>query len=168
MNISKSLWIIGVAVATSVASQAQVSGGANSQASIRPSFIGLFVSQLDSTKSWYENKLGFKVMQYKKISPQLSFAMLEWNGIWIEMIQNPKVAQRKRIAETFSGAAGVDGFFKLGFHVDNLGALEENLKIKGVKFKYPMMNNEEFKMKLFIIEDPEGNLIQFYNTPLQK
>lgn len=167
MNISKSLRVIGVAITITVASQAQVKDG-HSQSVIKPSFIGLFVSQLDSTKSWYENKLGFKVMQYKKISPQLSFAMLEWNGIWIEMIQNPKVTQRKKFAETFPGAAGVDGFFKLGFQVDNIEALEAKLITKGVKFKYPMMTNDEFKMKLFIIEDPEGNLIQFYNTPLQK
>ena len=128
MNISKSLCIIGVAVAISVASKAQSSASTYSQSAIRPSFIGLFVSQLDSTKLWYENKLGFKVMQYKKISPQLSFAMLEWNGIWIEMIQNPKVTQRKRLAESFAGAAGVDASLNWVFRLTISRLLKQGLK----------------------------------------
>ncbi|GHN01791.1 hypothetical protein WSM22_32800 [Cytophagales bacterium WSM2-2] len=123
---------------------------------------------MDSTREWYESKLGFKTIQYKRISPELSFAVIEWNGIWIEMIQNPRVTTRNKFTDAFPGAVGMEGFFKLGFYVNQLEDLEKELKAKGVKFKYPMMRNEDFKMKLFIIEDPEGNLIQFYNTDLQK
>jgi catechol 2,3-dioxygenase-like lactoylglutathione lyase family enzyme len=129
----------------------------------RMQFIGLFVNNLDSTIGWYKDKLGFAVLK-QEASPdnKFRFAMLEWNGYWIEMIQNPGVASRKSVAESQPAVAGVEGFFKPGFYVDDIVYWEKYFKDRKVKFKYEMMTNEKFNMKLFIVEDPEGNLIQFY------
>ena len=134
---------------------------------IRPGFIALYVHNIDSMVSWYETKLGFKTLKLQKANNTLAFAMLEWQGIWIEMIQNPKVTSKVNIRETFH-ANDVEGCFKLGFHCKNLEALYIRLQQKQVKITYPLLYNKHFEMNLFIAEDPEGNWIQFYNTPLQK
>lgn len=88
--------------------------------------------------------------------------MLSWNSFWLEMIQNPRVVKRNELEKTFPERVGNDGFFKMGFYVENLENLETVLKSRQVTFKYPMMVNDRFKMKLFIIQDPEGNMIQFF------
>jgi hypothetical protein len=131
---------------------------------VRPSFIGLFVHNIDSMMHWYEHKLEFNVLQFKKPKPDLGFAMLEWNGLWIEMIQNPKTLSRDSIHEQFPEAKDAEGFFKLGFYTSDLETLEKKFRQQGIKFVYPMMTNDTFKMRLFIIKDPEGNWLQFYNT----
>jgi hypothetical protein len=126
-------------------------------------FIGLFVNNFDSTLSWYTNKIGFKVIKKEEVpSAGIKFAMLEWNGFSIEMIQNPKVVKKTSLDSVIKNNAGAEGFFKLGFYVDDINYWENHFKSKEVKFRYPMMSNSNFNWKYFIIEDPEKNLIQFY------
>lgn len=133
----------------------------------RPGFTGLYVDNVESTVKWYEEKLGFKVLQQRKVSEQLSFAMLEGYGLWIEVIQHPKTITRQQL-NSLGDASQVEGFFKIGIFTNQLDVLEQLFKGRGLKFKYEKMKNANFDMTLFIIEDPEGNWIQFYNTPKQK
>jgi catechol 2,3-dioxygenase-like lactoylglutathione lyase family enzyme len=134
----------------------------------RPAFIGLYVKNVETTAKWYEEKLGFRVLQQRKISDQLGFAMLEGYGLWIEVIQNPKTISRNQITSALGNANQIEGFFKIGIFTNELDSLEQLFKSRGVKFRYEKMKNDNFAMTLFIIEDPEGNWIQFYNTPQQK
>lgn len=125
-------------------------------------YIGLFVKDVTTLKAWYEEKLGFKVLEFNISDNGFGFAMLEGHGMWIEMIQNPGVVGRAQLSAKFPSALGTHGFFKLGFQVENVEALFQELKAKGLKFKYELMNNPRFKMRLFIVEDLEGNWLQFF------
>jgi catechol-2,3-dioxygenase len=139
-----------------------------SQSTSRPGFIGLFVNNVDSMKTWYAEKLGFKILDDKKVSNDIGFAMLEGHGIWIEMVYNSKTVSKASFKKSFPESTHLEGLFKLGIYTTELEKVEKELKEKGVKFRYPMLTNDTFAMKLFIVEDPEGNLIQFYNTSRQK
>lgn len=136
----------------------------NTQPTNSAHFIGLFVEKFDSTLVWYEQVLGAKILK-KNIVPQanLKFAMLDLNGFLIEMIQNPKVVSRQEINTKFSGNVGFEGFFKLGFKVKDIETQYQLMKSRGASFEYHLMDNHDFKWKLFIIQDPEGNWIQFFS-----
>lgn len=128
----------------------------------RINYIGLFAKDVTTLKTWYEEKLGFKVLEFNVSDNGFGFAMLEGYGMWIEMIQNPGVVGRSQFSAKFPSAMGTHGFFKLGFQVENVEALFQELKAKGLKFKYELMTNARFKMRLFIVEDLEGNWLQFF------
>jgi catechol 2,3-dioxygenase-like lactoylglutathione lyase family enzyme len=129
----------------------------------RSSFIALFVSDLEGTRNWYEQKLGFKTIYSDSPEPDIKFAVLEWNGFMLEMIQHPKATKKSTLNNSLPGEKWVEGFFKAGFYTDDLEAWEKILKVRKVEFKNEMIYNPRFRMKLFIIRDPENNLIQFYN-----
>jgi hypothetical protein len=81
----------------------------------------------------------------------------------IEIIESKKVLSRSRIREAVPDYSGIQGFFKPGFYIKDLESWQKTLQGRGVKIKFPLMKNEKFKMNFFIVEDPEGNLLQFYN-----
>src|SRR5687768_14677154 len=131
-----------------------------------PHFIGLFVANLDSALVWYRDKLEFKIIdKVQDDSTKAKFALISWNGLLMEMIEHPQVVLNKQIKENLPETIGNQGFFKLGFYIQDLESLQDKLKSKGVKITYPILKAEGFsqKLKLFIIEDYEGNMIQFYN-----
>jgi catechol 2,3-dioxygenase-like lactoylglutathione lyase family enzyme len=157
----------GLFIASMVFSFFVWSGSISAQTAAAPpksQFIGLFVHNLDSTIAWYKDKLGFTVLKQQEISAGLKFAVIEWNGFWIEMIQHPKAITRKSLDQIELNRPGTEGFFKLGFYVEDIKYWDKYFREKAVKFKYQLMRNDAFKMDLFILEDPEGNLIQFYHT----
>lgn len=128
----------------------------------RLNYTALYVRDVAALKTWYEEKLGFKTLEFNTSENGFGFAMLEGYNTWIEMIQNPSVVGRAQFSAKFATAIGTHGFFKLGLQVEDIEGKFQELKAKGLKFKYELMNNARFKMRLFIVEDVEGNGLQFY------
>lgn len=129
-------------------------------------FIALFVTNLDSTVKWYEQKLGFTIIDRKEVAAaNIKAAIMSYNDLLVEVIQHPKSVTSNQVKEKFPDNIGTQGFFKLGIYQENLDALEASLKSKGVKIRYPVLTADGFskKLRLFIIEDPEGNMVQFYH-----
>jgi hypothetical protein len=129
-------------------------------------FIGLFVYNLDSSLAWYRTKLEFEIIDtVNNNKNEYRFALLSWNQTLIEMIEHPKIISNKQIKECYPDNLGSQGFFKLGFYIEDLESLQYKLKSKNENITYPILKAEGFsrKLKLFIIEDYEGNMIQFYN-----
>lgn len=129
-------------------------------------FTGLLVKDMDASIAWYRDKLGFKVVDtVNNPNSGYRFALLSWNNTLVEIIAHAKVLSDKQIKAALPDNAGTQGFFKLGFFVDNLEEFQEELKSRGVKILHPVLKAEGFtrKLKLFIIEDNEGNMIQFFN-----
>jgi catechol 2,3-dioxygenase-like lactoylglutathione lyase family enzyme len=129
-----------------------------------PQFVAVFVHQFDSTLKWYTDKLGFEIVSQGGNKAQgAAFAVLKWGAVHLEMIAHPKVVRRADVQTLQPGNIGVQGFFKPGIYVEELERLQKELKEKGVTIKYPIQKNDNLKMNLFIIEDAEGNLLQFFN-----
>lgn len=129
-------------------------------------FIALLVKDLDASLAWYRDKFGFTMIDTVHVTrANIKAAILSWNGLLLEMLQNPKTVLNSRIKELQPDNVGNQGFLKLGFYVQDLEGLQAQLKSKGVKIKYPVLTADGFsrKLKLFIVEDNEGNMVQFYN-----
>lgn len=131
-------------------------------------FTGLFVSNLDAALAWYRDKLDFEVIDtVNNTGSGYRFALLAWNGTLIEMIEHPNIITGEQIKECYPENTGIRGFFKPGFYVKDLEEYQDNLKSRNVTILYPVLKAEGFarKLRLFIIEDLEGNMIQFFNYP---
>lgn len=130
---------------------------------LQQQFIGLFVNNFDSSLQWYQQKLGFTVA-FREDNPQAGakFAILQRDNYRIEMIEHAKVIRKQKINEQNPGSIGIQGFFKPGFAVADPKSLQKEFEAKGAKIRYPYFTNDKMKFSGFIIEDAEGNLIQFY------
>ena len=56
----------------------------------------------------------------------------------------------------------LQGFTKVGFLVENIDDVAEAIKEKNVKIVYDVTDDPEENVSWMIIEDPDGNVIQFF------
>ncbi len=125
-------------------------------------FVGLSVKDISAEQAWYCNNLGFKVkLSVNEVAPGIKFGMIEADGMMIELIEDKKAPVVARV----EGAPLSHGIFKFGFRVDDLNATLKGLESKGIKAKYGPFVDQATKVRNAIIEDPEGNLIQFFEFP---
>ena len=55
----------------------------------------------------------------------------------------------------------LQGFFKTGVFVSDIHKAEEYFKTKGIAIRHPVFQDKETATSSFILEDPNGNLLQF-------
>jgi catechol 2,3-dioxygenase-like lactoylglutathione lyase family enzyme len=125
-------------------------------------FAAVSVSNADSTSAWYSNVFGMKLV--KSIdTPEgdVHIRILSSNDLTLEIIAS---RQSKSIVDcSLKPDEGylLKGIFKFGFYVKDIVTAEKFLKDKKVKFEYNLFEDEDMKIKSFIIADLNGTLIQF-------
>ena len=136
----------------------------------RPNLISLFVEDIDSSSNWYEEKLNFEVEREIEEYPDygLKIAFLKSNGFYLELIE--KVNSFKQSEITINADRYLGGVLKIGFKTNNLEKLYKQLKkINDVEFVTDIGVLPENKIpipwptKYFLIKDPDGNFIQFFD-----
>lgn len=139
--------------------------------SFSPILLALFVEDIDTSLQWYTEKLGFEVENAIEDYPDygLKLAFLSLNDFHLEIIEKKnsyKSSDVLRRGETYVG-----GVFKIGLKTNNLSHLYERLKLfEDVEFVTGIGELPENKLpikwptKHFLIEDPDGNYIQFFNS----
>ena len=93
-----------------------------------------------------------------RLGPGDEVELLDGNGMMIELIEDKSAAGRP------TGNALPHGIFKFGFKVNDLDKLVASLATKGITPKYGPFKATADDPANFIIEDPEGNLIQFFGA----
>lgn len=141
---------------------------AKGTADARPYWAGISVSDADASARWYEEKLHFGLTK-KMDLPQhkLRIVFLELNGFTLELVEFKDSVSfdtaRKRIPE-LKDRDKLRGFVKLGFLVGNVDVLAGELKRAGVKLRIELTEDRAFGNKFFLVEDPDGNVLQFFQT----
>ena len=82
----------------------------------------------------------------------------------LELIQkNTSISISKFIPDYYADVdkSPLRGFTKIAFLVNDVETLSEKLKQKEVKFYANLFRDDEFELWSFIIEDLDGNLLQF-------
>lgn len=149
--------------------QAQSNGGAKASGSTvnaKAIWAGIVVSNLDLSSKWYEEKLGFHVTKKMDLPEhKLRIAFLGLNGFTLELIDfQDSVAiatVRKRVPE-LKDRDHLQGFAKVGFEILDVDALASELKRGGVKLRMEPTNDREFHDRFILVEDPDGNTLQFF------
>jgi extradiol dioxygenase family protein len=124
---------------------------------LTPNFIALSVKNIDTTQKWYCDNLGFTVKKpVANVGTGVRYELLSGNGMLIELIENAKAARPESVD------ALPHGIFKFGFRVNDLDKLVRMLSSKAISPKYGPYKSTVTDPANFIVEDPEGNLIQFF------
>jgi catechol 2,3-dioxygenase-like lactoylglutathione lyase family enzyme len=128
-------------------------------------FFAISVADVATMSRWYQDKLGLRVLSSGEAPNQIAkFAILDGNGLLIELIQHTKASDRGAVAPSATDAYMIHGFFKAGMVVDHLDAIYAALKRQGVPIAHDLMPAKDVPMRSFAVRDPEGNLLQFFGV----
>jgi catechol 2,3-dioxygenase-like lactoylglutathione lyase family enzyme len=126
-----------------------------------PYFTAVIVKNVDSSAEWYQSV--FQLKLNKKIEdPQNGFRVriLESPHFVVELIENKSWLDPDKILKNQPEGTQIEGFFKIGFKVSDLDACIAHLK--NLKISVDRIYTDPDKKRNFIINDPDGNLIQFF------
>ena len=139
-----------------------VAGAVNAQ-DMKPYFSAIVVSNIDSSISWYKKILGLQ-LRNRTDAPERGFiqANLHNKEMLIELIQVDSSLSGSKILENHPPRTRIRGFMKFGFYVKDIESLYKQLKDQNIKFTGRMVADPVNNKKTFLINDPDDNLIQFF------
>ena len=119
-------------------------------------FLALSVSDLESSVTWYRDKLGLEVVD-RPSTGDVKVAILEGGGLIVELIQHHEAKAR----------GGADaylqhGIFKSGVVVDDFDGLVAMLREKKADIAYGPFPARGKQRANLIVRDNAGNMIQFF------
>ena len=126
------------------------------------SFLALSVADLDASVAWYTDKLGLTVYQRQPRRDGAAFALLEGNGLIVELVQLDDAVPFEKIAPSVRGRERVHGLFKTGVIVPDLDRLVAGFKERGIEIAYGPFPKRGQQRANVIIRDNVGTLIQFF------
>lgn len=119
------------------------------------------IVNLDESINWYQNVLGFKVVQHLEY-PNFSTrgVFLESHGIEIELVESKGLIRSMRQDPPLRHLL-IQGISQLSFRVRDLEDAAERLKRRSISIVFGPAESKELKLKAFFIRDNDGNLIEF-------
>lgn len=126
------------------------------------SFFALNVSNADSTARWYEEMFGIRLL--KEIKPADGSAHIRIEGNEFLMVEILQLKDSRSMIDCNlkkDEAHRLGGYFKVGVFVRDAQKAQDYFKSKGVAIRHPVFSDKETATKSFILEDPNGNMLQF-------
>ena len=133
------------------------------KASFQPLYTAINVTNIDSSIRWYTKVLNL-TLRNRVDSETRGFkqAVLVDKGIMIELVELKKVVSVDSLLKTQPPGTRTLGFSKFGFIVPQIDALFERFSTMSLAFHGKMVVDPVNNKKTFIVADPDGNLIQFF------
>jgi catechol 2,3-dioxygenase-like lactoylglutathione lyase family enzyme len=134
----------------------------------QPSAVDAFsssivVSDIDTSTAWYVNNLGLKVRnKLENKARGVTIVNLENQGILIELIEINNSLDKNEIIKEYPQGTKLTGFMKSGFRVAELDEWHQFLEKQKVKFRGRIVTDSHTGKRTFLVEDPDGNIIQFF------
>ena len=129
---------------------------------IGKSFIALTVSSADSTARWYEEMFGLKLLKEIKPADGSVHVRIEGNEFLLVEIIQPKDSKNILDCQLQRDQSHLlRGFFKAGLFVKDAQKAADYFKARSVALKHGIFSDEETATVSFILEDPNGNMLQF-------
>lgn len=127
------------------------------------SFIAIIVSDMDVSIAWYQDVLGFEVMNQVAV-PERGFkqANLNRGKMDIELIELNNAISQEEALTNHPANTRIGGFFKFGFQVNDFDEWFLHLTNKNVEFYGSVVRDPVSGKQMLIIKDPDGNRIQFF------
>ena len=129
---------------------------------LTPYFSAVVVKNIDSSGAWYQQIFELKVKN-KINDPERGFrvVILESPILLVELIEQKSSLAVKKILEGQPEGTNIQGHFKFGFKIDNMDAFLKYLSIIKIPVDH-IWGDAASKSRNFLIKDPDGNLIQFF------
>ena len=132
---------------------------------IGKSFIAINASSADSIAQWYDEMFGLNLLKEIKVADGSAHIRIEGNEfLMVEIIEvkDSKVLADCKLQPDQSHM--LRGFFKAGVFVSDVQKTLDYFKTKGVAIKHSIFSDKETATKSFVLEDPNGNLLQFIQS----
>lgn len=125
-----------------------------------PSFSAIVVDDLAASVVWYEDVFGLTVSnQINQTGANVT--ILSGNEFELELLELSGSVNRAETLDAHPQGTQIQGLFKIGFKVENLHAWLTHLET--LQIPVPQVYTDPATGKRnFIIADPDGNNIQFF------
>lgn len=130
---------------------------------ITGAFIAISAADAPKLATWYEANLGFETLLAGQTPDgQTRYALLTLGATQIEIIERKDSRAPMPAANGKREAYRTQGYFKAGFIVNDIDALEARLKTKGAEFSRGVVQPSGNPYRTFAVYDPEGNVLQVF------
>jgi hypothetical protein len=132
-------------------------------------FFAINASNSDSSSQWYETVFTMKLLkEIKQPDGSVNVRIIGNENIMVEIIQ----LQNSKVLSDCSLKKGeahlLRGYFKTGFFVKDIAKAEAYFKNRGIGIKHGPFDDTETATRSFIIEDLQGNALQFIEQKSSK
>jgi len=127
-----------------------------------PYFSAVVVSNVDSSAKWYQAVFAMTVKnKMEDTNHDYRIFILESSQFVLELLELKGSLTRKNLLEGKPAGTQIQGHFKIGFKV---AEMDDCLKrLASLKINVPQVwTDTATKKRNFLITDPDGNLIQFF------
>ena len=127
-----------------------------------PYFNAVIVKDVDTSAAWYQSVFDMKVInRINDTAGGFRVIIMESSGFLLELIENKSWLDQKKMLADKPAGTRIQGFFKAGFKVPDMDACLKYLA--GLKIvPERIYTDSKTKKRNFLIEDPDKNLIQFF------
>lgn len=123
-------------------------------------FSALIVKNIDSSVNWYQSVLGLKTRFLPGTSEGIRVAIMESPQIVLEIIENNAWLDPKEFLKGKPEGTKLHGYFKIGFKVTVMDSFIEHLNKLNISI--PRIYKDDSGKRNFLVEDPDKNLVQFF------
>jgi len=127
---------------------------------VNPYFSALIVKNIDSSVNWYQSVLGVKPRFLPDVPKGIRVAILESPQIVVEIIENVAWLDPKELLKGKPEGTRLHGYFKIGFKVTAMDSFIEHLNKLNISI--PRIYKDDSGKRNFLVEDPDKNLVQFF------
>lgn len=124
-------------------------------------FSAVIVSNMEISVDWCRSI--FKLQIKERMNEDgngFKVVILQSDKFLLELIENKSALDRKKILTSKPMGTQLQGLFKIGFIVDDMDACISHLS--SLKIKIDRVYKDAMGKRNFLITDPDGNLIQFF------
>ena len=125
-------------------------------------FFALSVADINASAEWYSEKLGLKIVMQPPKANEVTVIVLEGGGLIVELIQHDDALPLSEVAPTITDKLLLHGIVKAGVIVEDFDKTVAILKERNVLIAFGPFPATSDQRANVIIQDNEGNLIQFF------
>ena len=127
-----------------------------------PLFSAIIVKNVDTSAAWYQAVFDMKTKnRINDAEHGFRVVIMEHSSFLLELIENKSWPDQRQVLSGKPEGTRIQGFFKIGFSVDNIDECLKQLALLKI-IPQRIYTDSETKKRNFLIEDPDKNLIQFF------
>jgi len=128
-----------------------------------PYFGAVIVNNIDSSVAWYSGVLNLQEYKRQEDTARGYKIVNLGNGkLLLELLELRSSIKTATILKEEPAGTWIRGFMKIGFLVSDIDSIFSAYKKRGLDFRGSMIEDPVTGKKSFIVNDPDGNPIQFF------